>query len=492
MKENEKGTVDVAGQTAPVGDTGNNTKDSITQNANNGQDSGSGDGKKKKSKKKWSNSCHVLAPQSKTYSIAIKCYAEQLVYGWDYVKNVITGKFRNQGNEFLTDMQIAAIMHDRDIVFDPDSIWLSASEKPHFHIIARCKDKRTRYRVTMILDALGIKFRDQDRDLWANRGVETVGSFAAYATYLTHETEDAIRDGKELYHINEVVTNLTTDEYLRVREGYIRVADAYHKITPKDLVEMDEVAYKLGYELDDFNLWYNSLPFNVRSHAKMRTIRESYDRGVDAKIAEHTEITRLSVYIKGDPDTGKTYASEHGLPGKRIYHVKSNDTGKFDNLRPSHDAIILDDTTCGNIINLTDNYLCRVYRRNKNNPIWAGEYFIVTSNLSFDNWLEKSGVKIYTKDYVRRDYGSNSWYYDECNVLNDTYKAIRSRFYLCEIVNDNGVNRLKCNDVSRRGSYDEQLKRCEMFVKFKEEFNRIMSAYTPKVQQMVDYTKVLD
>jgi len=483
----EKRTDDLAGQTVLCTDVSNVSDGIVSQD--NCVSQGSATNEKKKTKSKWRKKCRVLPPDAKTYSIAVKCYDEQLKYGWDYTKSVIKrlDGFVSPNNTFLDDLQIFAIKHNRDVKLNENDMWLPSCEKPHYHIIMRCKDKKHRYRVLLILTALGIEFRKGvDDELWLNRGVETVGNFSAYATYLTHETEDAIRDGKELYSIDEVVSNLTTDEYLRVRDGYVRVSDACHKITPADLVELDQTAYKLGYDLGDYGQWYSAQPFNVRSHPKMKTVQESYRRGIEAKIAEHMEIVRLCVFIQGKPDTGKTYASMGALSGKRIYPVKSNDTGKFDRLRADHEAIVLDDTTCGNILNITDNYACHVYKRNKDNPVWAGQYFIVTSNDTFEEWLMKSKL-------VGRPPTSEAWRgtSDEHYLLlhSDVYKAARSRFFLCHIKEENGVNRLYCDDVSKRGSDEDQLKRCKMFVDFKKEFNKIMATYTPKVSKVVDYSE---
>lgn len=137
----------------------------------------------------------------------------------------------------------------------------------------RCTDRKKRIRVKQILECLGIKYRPGlDDELWANHGVETVGDFAGYATYLTHETETAIKEGKELYRMDELVSNLTIEEIKKIRDGYLRVSESTKKLNTSDLIALDDTAYKLGYELKNFTEWYDSQPFNVRSNAKMKTI----------------------------------------------------------------------------------------------------------------------------------------------------------------------------------------------------------------------------
>ena len=220
-----------------------------------------------------------------------------------------------------------------------------------------------------VLDGLGIYFRPNDDNwLWAHHGVETVNDFGGYATYLTHETDAAIADGKELYYINELVSNLSEDEIIAIREGYIRVSTGTQKVTSQELVELDDIAYKLGYDLKNFDTWYNSLNFNIRSHSKTKTIRESYNRGVSARINDNSEVLRLCVYIKGEPNTGKTYAAQKALAGNAFYIADGGGSGKFDNLRADHDAIIISDDVCPNLLNMSDNYICRAYKRQNNNP----------------------------------------------------------------------------------------------------------------------------
>lgn len=143
-------------------------------------------------------------------------------------------------------------------------------------------------------------------------------------------------------------------------------------------------------------------------------------------------MVRLCIFISGPPNTGKTYAAEHSVPGSHL-RVGGGGTGKFDNLSPSTNAIIVDDDVCDkNLLILTDNYNCRIYKRGKDNPLWTGNYFIVTSNSTFDEWLYK------------------------CGVDSDEWDAIHSRFYICEIAEKDGYSYLKCTQCSKRGTQEEQ------------------------------------
>ena len=413
---------------------------------------------------------HMLGIESKAYSIAIKCYDEQLPYGREHTFNAIQHIDKSK-------YQIIAIVHDRDTV--TDGIWTVAAVKPHIHIIMRCKNRNERLRIATFMNWLGIYFRPGlDDTLWADHGVETVGNYTGYAVYLTHETPEAIAEAKELYSVDELISNMTKDEVIQVREGYIRVSANAHKVTSDELAALDLDAYNLGHELKNFSQWYNALPFTVRSHAKIKTIRESYERGVESRMEEGRAVTRLCIYIQGPPDSGKTYAAVAALDGKQVLSVGGGGTGKFDRLRPDHDAIVIDDDVCPNLLNMTDNYICRAYKRNSNNPAWAGQYFVVTSNLTFAEWLENSGIR--TTDKLRNP--------------SPHYIAMWTRFYICEIRFVNGVAHLALVSSSCRGSAEEQLKRAEMFAEFAGRFNQTIASYTPTTDEdnIVDLAAMLD
>lgn len=337
--------------------------------------------------------------------------------------------------------------------------------------------QKKRVRIYTILNKLLIYFRPGlDDILLINHAIESIGDFQAYSVYLTHETPDAIQDNKEPYDISEIFSNLDEDEIKCVRDGYLQISNAKEKPTMSKLAQLDAEAFALGYELKNFRKWYSALPFNIRSNTKMKTIEESYQRGVDMRIDENPEIVRLCIYIMGEPNTGKTYASKKALSGKEILSICGGGTGKFDRLRADHDAIIVDDDICPNLLNMTDNYICRAYKRNKDNPAWAGKYFIVTSNLPFNVWLRKCGIKVY----------------DSGNMTSKHYNAMLSRFYICVLTPSSlGINQLACVNVSTRGSKADQEERKQMFEDFREKFNNIMSTYQPKNID-VDYSSTLN
>lgn len=415
---------------------------------------------------------HVLSAHAKVKTLAIKCYAEQLPNGEQCLIDNIKA----------TDKKVAEIMaikHDRDIV--TDGIWASAVVKPHWHIILRLVPAKARIRVLQLMADLGIFFRPGvDDELWMNHGVETVGNFSGYALYLTHETDDAIREGKELYDRADVVSNLSSDEQDQIRAGYVRVSDA-RAATLDELVALDKEAYDIGFALKDFEDWYGSQPFAVRSNAKMRVVKESYYRGIKARVALNEPIDRLCVFIQGNANKGKTYAAVRALMdmGKSVLKASGGGTGKFDALRADHDAIVLDDCTCPNLLNMADGYVCMAYRRQSDNPPWTGQYFIVTSNLTFWSWLEQCKLHV-------RDYNGN---------LTRHGIAMQTRFIVGEVVTDNatGISRLVVHrdGINLRGNVDRQQRLVDMFREFKQRYNAVIKDYMPN-QGQVDFSGVVD
>lgn len=447
----------VAGQSAPYLET---SVDSIPQNQTVNQ----GGGTNKRFKR---DKTKILGIHQKVYAVAFKFYDEQLPWG----EQAFIDAIRNSDRRIA---QVLAIKHYRDTV--TDGIWAVSIVKPHWHTIVRMTSRNRSMRVGTILDALRIRYRQGvDDRLWQEHGVETIGDFAGYAVYLTHETEEAIRDAKERYEVSEFISNLSIEEIEQVRAGYTRVSEK-RKLSQDELVALDKEAFDMGYAMKNFDCWYNEQPFVVRSNAKMKVIKESYDRGVKVRVDEHQEINRLCVFIQGDTNTGKTYAAKKALEGKRVLSVGGGGTGKFDLLRADHEAIVIDDDVCPNLLNMTDNYICRAYKRNSNNPVWSGRYFVVTSNLTFEEWLGASGIG--TKDF----YGGPSTH----------YKAMLSRFFVCRLKADaNGVNHLALISPSTRGSADEQIKRADMFMDFKRKFDATISGYSPRSNK-VDFSAIIE
>ena len=390
-----------------------------------------------------------MTMQSNVKTLALKVYDEQIPDGWDKLKERIKELKKDE-------YQCLGIRHDEDVL--GDDFFEPSTEKPHYHILIRVmRDSqnvtKSGKHVSTILNDLGIIFRKEDATMIANHGIETVGDFGAYATYLTHDTEKAIADGKQHYNTESIVSNLTPDEILQIRDGYIRVSEKARKVKPEELIEIDAYLFELGFNLGDFDDWYDSQGFMLRRHTSMKTLKETYYRGIEERVRKNKYVNRLCIFITGKQNSGKSYTSLETLKKmgyEKIHSVDNNGTGKFDELSPTTQAIIIDDQTAPALLNLCDCKIVKAYRRGSGDRYFTGDMLIVTSNLSFEEWAKAC----------------------ECDVKQ--IEALKSRFYVCEI-NENG--HLNCKSVGYRGGIDEQKERLEKFLKFKTTYDSLITEY---------------
>lgn len=440
--------------------------------------------------KKNERSPRCLKPHARTRGMAAKFYEEQLPFGVDYlisrVRTYDKDKFR-----------VLLFMHNQDENEDGD-LWVKSCEKMHFHMLVEgvpCgKDKKKRqFTVNAILRDLGVVFRPGiDDKLWENRGVETLNDFSGYALYATHETPKAKQNGLKFEYDLEtmwanglyspkdstflktcegiMVSNLTLEEVKEVREGYTRL-NLHKRVTFEDLEGLDKELFELGKAYGDIDTYIDNLPFSVRSHCKMRTLKESYDRGLSRRLEEdlanNKNLLRLCVFVQGQTGTGKTYGALKALSDKRVLTVGGQKTGKFDNLKPSTQAIVIDDDTLPNALQMSDDYPCRAYRRNSNNPVWCGDYLIITSNLTFDEWLKS------------------------CGFSNPTHlKAMHERFFICHIESVLNKNALWCDEIVKRGTAEKVQMLVDKFTDFQEKYNESLASYRPASSSVIDKTKL--
>lgn len=427
------------------------------------------------------NNKRMLYPTSRTRTIAIKFYAEQMPISLNYVIQQIRAFDK-------TLVEILMEMHNRDLTEDTD-LWLPAVEKIHFHLIARCKGNYRLY-VRDFMRKLGIIFRqDLDKQLWENKGVETVGDFTNYAMYLTHETPESLSNGGKFEYDLEtcyengfkpmtceadlqemdgfLVSNLSLEEIKQIREGYTRLDTSGHKLTYSDLVELDKALFELGYNYGNLENFINAQPWEMRSNAKRKTLEESYYRGIDARVTEdrlaRKQIGRICVFIQGDTGTGKSYAALHSFEGKKVLAIEGGGTGKFDDLRAYTEAMVINDDTLPNCLNMADDYPCKAYKRCKGNQVWTGKYLIVTSNKTFTDWLK------------------------DCGITHDKHiTAMQERFFICHMENVSGKNYMRCDDYPKRGDVQKVQSLINNFAEFQKKFNAICSDYVPAKEDVLD------
>lgn len=414
-----------------------------------------------------------LTLESTVKTVAFKVYDEQL-------SDDESGKTKfEQLKERIVTIDrgryiVLCIRHDRDTL--GDDYWKPSIEKPHYHILVLVmngdKMADSGVKVRTIQKLIGVTFRPNlDDNLLREHGVETLKSTPAYTTYLLHKTEQAMADGKTPYELEEIISNISQEEIKQIMDGYSTPASARGKASLGTMIELDEKAEQLGYELGNFKEWYHSQPLVVRNNGKMKQIRESYVHGVERRVDENSYVTRCCIFIKGEHNDGKTYTSELALKDigvKDMVSIGGQETGKFDDITPYTKAILVDDDTLPNPLNVADNKMTKLYKRNKDNPYWCGTYLVVTSNLDFGKWI-----------------------YEKCGITDPKQiEAVRSRFFICETKHVNGKTRLECSSPSKRGTEADQLERKELYMKFRDAFHKRINEYTKS--ETVNYDDLND
>lgn len=371
----EKEAIKKASAAQSVTETSNNSKENIAS---------------KKNKKSRTTEEKFLYFESNVKTLALKFYEEQLPQGSEAF-------FETVHNVPSEEYQVLAITHDKDLV--GDDFWEAAVEKKHFHVIVRKCDNGS-FRVSTILNMLGIVYRrGLDDDLWKHHGAETTKNFTGYANYLTHETAEAMAEGKYIYEINEIISNQSIEMIRRIRDGYIRPDRS--KVDEATLIALDKEAYERGLQGEDFDEWFHNLSFTIRRNCGMKTIKESYQIGLKKcfDLHKNENVPRVCLFVQGLGNDGKTTACRNalvdamGITADRIEIVGSAGTGKFDYVNPRTEAIVIDDDTSKAVLSVADTHVTRLYGRGTaNNPIWMGRYCLITSNKEFEDFMKDCGA----------------------------------------------------------------------------------------------------
>lgn len=456
-----------------------------------------------KEEKKPKKPKKIMNYKGSTRTLNLKFYAEQLMFGYmsdeelaEYGKALLEDhkyrlslanygkstfaqvedntfgflfdKFKEVVKNFSDEFYVVGIIHDKDEVADPEDYFKLSSIKPHCHLVIKCKDKDKTFKVNSMLKKLGIYYRRYiDNELWGY-SVAPCGNFASSVAYLTHETYQAMADGKYIYDREEIFSNCDTSVIDGLRDG-LNGSHRNSRVSPAELEIWDRRFYDQGYDLKDFNSLYDSLNFDVRSHSKIKTIKESYLRGIEARLEiDPPEVKRTCLFIQGPPNTGKTHSVTLAAKklGLKTYSVSGGGTGKFDKLSITDQAIIIDDTVCPNLLNMCDDRITQAYRRNSNNPYWTGEVFIVTSNKNLLDWCTDSGLSVYEFD------GKNP---------NEHAEAMKTRFLEFEVNKIGGINQIQFtgNLKDLRGTPKDKQQKLEMAEKIISLANKTMAEYVP-------------
>lgn len=447
--------------------------------------------KKKKSRRGKSKKNKHLTIHSRTLTLALKFYPEQMMntqarqsitnpktgridyslwtdgdlldqakaYLTERIKNFSTyfNSFKSPQDKSKRHWEVEAICHDRDEIANPDDMFAPAIVKPHFHVIIRDANNK-RFFVETVLKALGLHYQKEDSELFYEHGCTTVADFNAYSVYLTHETEQAKKDGKELYDLSEVMTNMTLDELKDIRAGYSRL-QSKSKLSDHDWNELANYASKLGDELGDFDAWSKSvLTFAQRTGRKFKALQDEFNKHLTDAVDDSPDLTRCCILISGNANDGKSWTTTHALQnlGEKIYPARSS-SGKYDGLQSTATAMTFDDRMITDALNVTDNRAVVLHGRGTGgDKAWLGRYVVVTTNLPIGDFFNNQ---------VR---------------FNSQIDAIKSRFYTCILVYDYyGHGHLEVVDTCTRGTAKDIQARNDLFTRFADEFNKLIANYHP-------------
>lgn len=471
--------------------TNDNQQSNLSTKSITQKSSTSTEKKKKKSRRGKSKKNKHLTIHSRTLTLALKFYPEQMMttqarqsitnpktgridyslwtdgnlldqakaYLNERIKNFSTyfNSFKSPQDKSKRHWEVEAICHDRDEVANPDDMFAPAIVKPHFHVIIREANNK-RFFVETILKALGLNYQKEDSELFYEHGCTTVADFNAYSVYLTHETEQAKKDGKELYDLSEVMTNMPLDELKDIRAGYSRL-QSKSKLSDHDWNELADYASKLGDELGDFDAWSKSvLTFAQRTGQKFKALQDEFNKHLTDAVDDSPDLTRCCILISGNANDGKSWTTTHALQnlGEKIYPARSS-SGKYDGLQSTATAMTFDDRMITDALNVTDNRAVVLHGRGTGgDKAWLGRYVVVTTNLPIGDFFSNQ---------VR---------------FNSQIDAIRSRFYTCILVYDNfGHGHLEVVDASTRGTAKDIQARNDLFTRFADEFNKLITNYHP-------------
>lgn len=381
--------------------------------------------------------------KSDVRGLFLTVYEENFPDGVENVKRYVMDYDKKTGQVFF-------ICHTGE--FGEKDFFHPVEEKDHFHILIRFVNGKHK-RVETILHELGIVFREVEDKNRVEHGeaICVPDDFMNCFMYLMHESASC-KNKSRRYTLEDLTSNLTLEELGVVKDGYI--SPEKMKISDKEMEEIDRICFQWGYDLKNFSDLYDSFSYKIRKNAGMRVCKESYYRGIERRISDNAEnhvlINRMNVYLWGGSNKGKTYACEDYF--RKYYEVDGGGTGKFDKLKCSDNTIIINDDTCPNLMNMSDNKICQAYKRMKDNPYWCGENLIISGNLTFEEFIE--------------------------GFSDDHKKALRNRFFVVYVGEDK-----KCyvQNTSKKCVNDVEMK--ERFLSFLNAIQKSIMEYEPKEKE---------
>ena len=300
-----------------------------------------------------------LKPSQSTRGMAAKFYTEQLPYGEDMLIKTVKATPTNE-------RRVVAIKHTK------------TDDKPHWHFMDDATDG-TNFNVGGELHRNGIYFRkDVDDTLMANRGLETLGEFSAYLSYVLHQDSESQKAGKNAYSIDDIVSNLPRTELQNILDG------RPSKKKKLSAAEQIEIARSAGYEGKGFYTVANTVGIAGMSSSTEDKLRKVYEKGAKQRMNEHLRLDRLCIEIQtkmgdeGTEDRVVVAAVERALSGMEI---AIDNYGGICRIMPTTNAFI----TFQHIDSMAGEYAKEIdtgFLGANTKSLWTGQYYIFINRVS--------------------------------------------------------------------------------------------------------------
>lgn len=408
-----------------------------------------------------------LSKQAKAWQIML--YVEQIGITEELTREQKIIKLKEFLNSLKFDRGLFyGILHYKELVtklFDEEN-FVEEYEEPHLHLVFYTTNQ---YRPSTILKDIGVIIKKENESLYTHGGFSYLNikqhQVASSVIYLNHNSSPAKNENKILYEISDIVTNDTDiDWYIKYEKEYATYIDGtyvnkYGQIQQlhedNELFDYLDASFNYGYDLKDFELFINEIPRRYK-YKYYDKLEKYYYQGVDKRYNDkmNTDVCRVSIFIQGTYECGKSYASKMALldMNRKVEIIgASSGTGAEDNVKPT-DCLIYDDRIPKFCLDKADTYMCRTYRRGSHNGIFAGDFFIMNYNSSFEE-----SFKSYYKDKG-----------DDITELSDQAKAVKTRLFIIKIE----TGKVKILQRCMRGTPEQIRERNKKFEEFLTYFKK--------------------
>lgn len=221
--------------------------------------------------------------------------------------------------------EYATIVHDKDIKHNDETNEDEVVEK-HRHFIVNTKSSRWTFQMLLQrFEAIGLKntMLQNVRKGWNNA-----------LSYLVHRTENAVKEGKHLYELNEVESNF----------DYIKTVDIIENQVEEKRTQIDEVIEAI---LDGRCRRYNFTNFIGGLDYTKRGVSERFEKAFkwkETQLLEERKGRQMKVYwICGKPGIGKTTLAKTICENNNwSYAISSSSNDALQDYN-GQDCLILDD-----------------------------------------------------------------------------------------------------------------------------------------------------